>query len=239
MLFPMGGGIGTDGPPTEWALSMRKWVICLWLLLLGLFIAKLVVLDLFGALSMLIVVALGYFVPFGKPPMQQRWIIFWGLMCLFNAVIDLIFGIMHLVQYLNGHYSQTGVVTGGYGRHDDQYREKRQLTPMEEYMIKVALATVIIGLIVPFVEMVCAYVCYKLFKDHPRDYSDDYEDPYSYGGGYGGVGYGGGGGRYGHGGREAGAGGGVYSQGRRSGDGGGGSSFHPFQGSGQRLGGGR
>jgi len=205
---------------------MRKWVICLWLLLVALFIAKIVVLDLFGALSMLIVVALGYFVPFGKPAMQQRWIIFWGIMCAFNAIIDLIFGIMHLVRYLNGQYEHTGIGMGG-GHHNSRYRDPdRKPTPMEEYMVKVALATVIIGLLVPFVEILCAWVCYKLFQDHPREYNNDaYSDPY--GGGYGSAGYGGGGG-------------GAYSQGRRPGGSGGasGPGFQPFQGGGQRLGGG-
>lgn len=236
MLLPIGGGLAQNDSPTEWALSMRKWVICLWIILLGLFVAKIVVLDLFGALSMMIVVGLGYFVPFGTPPMQQRWIIFWGIMCAFNAIIDFIFGIMHMVRYLNGEYTHTGVGMGG-GYHNSYDDPDRKLTPMEKYMVKVALATVIIGLLVPFVEMVCAWVCYKLFKDHPRelrDGFDSYDDPY--GGGYGSAGYrGGGGGGY----RGGGGGGGsANSQNRRPGEGGGG-SFQPFQGSGQRLGGGR
>lgn len=224
----MGGGMGAaQEPPTEWALSMRKWVIVLWLMMLALFIAKIVVLDLFGALSMLIVVGLGYFVPFGKPTMQQRWIIFWGIMCAFNAIIDLIFGIMHLVRYLNGVPPNSGIA-GGYS-HSRVHDADRKPTPMEAYLLKVALATVIIGLLVPFVEILCAWACYKLFKDHPREsFNDDsYSDPY--GGGYGSAGVGGGGG----------GGGSAYSQGRRPGGGGSGGNFHAFQGSGQRLGGGR
>lgn len=225
-------GMGdTSEPPTEWALSMRKWVICLWFLLLSLFIAKCVVLDLFGAFSMLIVVGLGYFVPWGKPTMQQRWIIFWGIMCAFNFFIDLIFGIMHLVQYLNGTHQHP--MGGGYSSHHYQSDPNRKLTPMEEYMVAVALPTVIIGLLVPFVELLIAYVCYKLYKDHPRSaVADPYGSSYGgYGGDYGSAGYGGGGG-----------GGSVYSQGRRPGGGGGGpggNSFQAFQGGGHRLGGGR
>merc|ERR1719214_270779 len=125
----MGMGFETSEPPTEWALSMRKWVICLWVLLLILFIAKCVVLDLFGAFSMLIVVGLGYFVPWGKPPMQQRWIIF--------------FGIMHLIQYLNGVHQHP--LSGNSYAHHEHGGEERKLTPMQEYMVNVALAAVIIG----------------------------------------------------------------------------------------------
>lgn len=225
-------GMGdTSEPPTEWALSMRKWVICLWLLLLSLFIAKCVVLDLFGALSMLIVVALGYFVPWGKPPMQQRWIIFWGIMCAFNFFIDLIFGIMHLVQYLNGTFVHP--MSGGYSHHQHLSDANRKLTPMEKYMEQVALATVIIGICVPFVELIIACVCYKLYQDHPRS---AIADPYGggqyggYPGDYGSAGYGGGGG-----------GGSVYRQGPggRPGGSNGGPGFTAFQGGGHRLGGGR
>merc|ERR1719420_1032678 len=92
-------------------------MICLWILLLALFIGKFVVLDLFGALSMMFVVGVGYFVPWGKPPMQQRWIILWGIICAFNCIFDLVFGIMHLVQYLNGTYGAYSGHYGGYHSH--------------------------------------------------------------------------------------------------------------------------
>lgn len=226
----MGLGGDTSEPPTEWALSMRKWVICLWSLLLGLFIAKCVVLDLFGAFSMLIVVGLGYFVPWGKPPMQQRWIIFWGIMCAFNFFIDLIFGVMHLIQYLNG--THTHPMGGGYNSHHRYQDSDRKLTPMEEYMKQVALASVIIGLCVPLLEFIIAWVCYKLYKEHPRSAM---ADPY---GSYGNAGYGGGG-AYGGTGYGGGGGGSVYQGGSRPGQGSGGQSFQAFQGGGHRLGGGR
>lgn len=228
----MGGMGDTNAPPTEWALTMRKWVICLWLLLLGCFIGKLVVLDLFGAFSMLIVVALGYFVPFGKPAMQQRWIIFWGIMCAFNCIIDLIFGVMHLIQFLNGSYTAMGAMGGGHHQHGGAIADpNRKPTPMETYMIKVALPAVIIGLVVPFVELIIAYACYKLYQDHPRSASDSGSDPYgSSSGGYGGTSNGGGS-AYNQGGRPVGGGG------QRPG--GGGNSFQAFGGSGQRLGGGQ
>merc|ERR1719240_2556976 len=105
---------------------MRKWMICLWVILFLLWIGKLVVLDLFGALGMIFVVGIGYFVPWGSPPMQQRWIIFWGIMCAFNCVLDLVFGIMHLVQYLNGTYHtmggghHSGGMYGHNGHHDGE-----------------------------------------------------------------------------------------------------------------------
>eukprot|EP00746_Dinoflagellata_sp_MGD_P004848 gnl/MRDRNA2_/MRDRNA2_109367_c0_seq1.p1 gnl/MRDRNA2_/MRDRNA2_109367_c0~~gnl/MRDRNA2_/MRDRNA2_109367_c0_seq1.p1 ORF type:complete len:230 (-),score=24.91 gnl/MRDRNA2_/MRDRNA2_109367_c0_seq1:42-731(-) len=229
MLFPMGMGGDTSEPPTEWALSMRKWVICLWIVLLILFVAKCVVLDLFGAFSMIIIVGLGYFVPWGKPPMQQRWIIFWGIMCAFNFFIDLIFAVMHLVQYLNGTHQHP--LSGSQHRYHDP---DRKLTPMEEYMVTVALPSVIIGLCVPFVELIIAWVCYKLYQDHPRS---ALADPYgSYGSGYGSAGYGGGG-PYGSSG--GGGGGSVYQGGNRPGHGSGGQGFQAFQGGGHRLGGGR
>jgi len=218
------------GAPTEWALQMRKWMIVLWVLLLGLLIAKCVVLDFFGAFGMLVVVVLGYVVPFGKPVMQQRWIIFFGLLCAFNCVVDLIFAGMHLMQYLNGTYHNS---LGGYshgGHHGGQagYGQQggmaeggmpRGPTPIEKYMIQVALAAVIIGFCVPFVEFIAAWLSYKLYKDHPR------EEESSLGGGgmYGGQSYGG----------ASNGGGGAYLQPRpqeRQ------ASFQAFGGSGNRLG---
>merc|ERR1719375_356360 len=57
-------------------------------------------------------------------------------------------------------------------------------------MESVALYAVIIGLIVPLVEVLVAWVCWKLFKDHPREeapQNDPYGDPYGYGDGTYGV----------------------------------------------------
>merc|ERR1719424_2691592 len=103
-------------------------------------VGKLAVLDLFGAFNMLFVVVLGYFVPWGKPTMQQRWIICWGIICAFNCIIDLIFGIMHLVQYMNGTYHNPLIGGGGYGH--GQYGHQAQpteQTPIQAYAAKVAL----------------------------------------------------------------------------------------------------
>lgn len=237
MLLPMGGGgMSGDAPPTEWALSMRKWCIVLWVLLFLLFIAKLVVLDFFGGFSMLFVIGLGYFVPWGKPAMQQRWIIMWGIICAFNAMIDLIFGIMHLVQYLNGTYAiyYSKQYSGGHHGYHDPHAVQTATpapTPLEKYMMEVALYAVIIGLLVPVVEIIAAWLCYRLYKEHPRTDSD-YES--SYGGVYGGGGSYGSTGGYG--------GGSVYQQGRgpaggRPSAGPRGPGFTAFQGGGQRLGG--
>lgn len=232
MLRPVGGcDLASNEGPTAWALSMRKWVICLWIVFLGLFIARCVVLDLFGALSMIIVVILGYFVPFGNPPMQQRWVMCWGIFCALNCIVDFIFGLMYLVRYLNGYPAHplgyfAGTTAG------PMQDPNRKFTPMEEYMLKVELAAVIIGLVVPFVEIIIAWVCYKLFKDCSRAaYSESDAfcgDPHS--GFYGSAGHSGGGG----------GGGSVYSHGRRLGGGetrkGSGVAFQPFEGGGQRLG---
>lgn len=227
--------MSASGPPTEWALSMRKWCILLWVCLTLLFIGKFVVLDFFGAFSMLFVVGLGYFVPWGTPPMQQRWIIFWGIICAFNCLIDLVFGIMHLVQYLNGTYATyyAHQYSGGHHYQGEGVAANRKPTAMETYMMEVAVYAVIIGLLVPLFELLTAIVCYKLYKEHPRT-DTDYEQGYGgvYGGGYGSAGHSGGGG-----------GGSVYQQGPQGGGGrplGGqqrGPGFQAFQGGGQRLGG--
>lgn len=239
MLLPTGGGDGlASGPPTEWALSMRKWSIALWLLLLALLIGKVIVLDIFGVFSLLIVVVIGYFVPFGKPPMQQRWIIFWGLMCAFNCILDLIFGVLHLVQYMNGtyrnydnmYYYGNGYYSPASGNQGGAPPMRREPTPMEKWMMKTAFYAVVIGLMVPLVEALVAWLCWALYKDHPQE---------SEGGDWGGAGVGYGAPSYG---ASGGGGGGVYRQGgghhgrgnasaphRNSG-------FQPFQGGGARLG---
>lgn len=230
-----GGGMGPSEPPTEWALSMRKWTICLWVLLVTLLIGKLVVMDFFGALSMLIVVGLGYFVPFGKPPMQQRWIIFWGVLCAFNCVFDLVFACFRCYQYVNGSYGQSG--HSGYGHYGSGYGAHHGApdpnaptvapTPMETWSVKVALYAVIIGFLVPLVELLIAWVCYALYKDHPASQDDAGGSMFGASGAYGGQGYGT------HGG------GSVYQQGRmggRPGPNAAAQHFQSFQGSGQRLG---
>merc|ERR1719378_644199 len=83
---------------------MRKWVILLWLIMVLLLIGKILVLEVFSALSLFLVVALGYLVPFGDPPMQMRWIVLWGVICAVNCIFDFVLGMMHLMMYLNGTY---------------------------------------------------------------------------------------------------------------------------------------
>merc|ERR1719460_3192764 len=53
-------------------------------------------------MGMLVLDSVGYFVPFGNPPMQYVWIICWGMLCTFNGIVDLILGIQYLIRYLNG-----------------------------------------------------------------------------------------------------------------------------------------
>eukprot|EP00746_Dinoflagellata_sp_MGD_P002592 gnl/MRDRNA2_/MRDRNA2_105073_c0_seq1.p1 gnl/MRDRNA2_/MRDRNA2_105073_c0~~gnl/MRDRNA2_/MRDRNA2_105073_c0_seq1.p1 ORF type:complete len:215 (-),score=23.30 gnl/MRDRNA2_/MRDRNA2_105073_c0_seq1:33-677(-) len=154
--------------PTKWALSMRKWVISLWFILLVLFIAKCLVLDVLGVVGMTITVLVGYLVPFGNPPMQLQWIICWGMFSMLNCIMDLILGIMYLVRYLNGmpaHPLSYFASTRMGGMQDENWR-KRKLSSFEEYLEHVVLLNVIVGLVLPFVEIIIAWICYKLFQDN-------------------------------------------------------------------------
>merc|ERR1719160_215147 len=40
------------------------------------------------------------------------------------------------------------------------------LTPMEKYKIKMAWYAIVIGFLLPLVEFITAWLCYKLYKDH-------------------------------------------------------------------------
>merc|ERR1719378_1878638 len=114
---------------------------------------------------MLVVVIVGYFVPFGKPGMSQTWIICWGFICFFNALIDLVLGIIRLVQYTQGHTPGTysgGYHSGGvYGNRNGPTdpNVKHELTPMEKWQVEMALAAVIIALLIPVVELLTAWMC--------------------------------------------------------------------------------
>ena len=132
MLFPFGA---PNESPTEFALQMRKWAICLWILQLLCMIGRFVVLDFMGGITMMLVCIIGYFVPFGKPAMSQRWVICWGFICFFNAIIDLVLGIIRLMQYLNGDV--VGQRAWGMGHHhhgaapvNGKEGAKPELTPM-------------------------------------------------------------------------------------------------------------
>merc|ERR1719161_2611709 len=142
---------------------------------------------------MLLVVILGYLVPFGDPPLQMRWIILWGVICAVNCIFDFVLGIMHLMMYLNGTY-RTFMDQSAYGRRESP--ESHKPTPLEEYMKKVAFYAVCIGLVVPVVELVAAWLCYKLYAD-----ADAQSEQAPLGGGYGGAygAYGGASGGYGRG----------------------------------------
>lgn len=212
----MGGEGFPQEAPTQWALEMRKWTILLWVLLVALLIGKLVVLEVLSCLSILCVVAIGYFVPWGKPPMQQIWIFAWGALCVFNGVMDLIMAIMHYHQYQNGTYGRHRQYYGGYNSGEVQ------LTPMEKYRIKMAFYAIIIGFVLPLVEFIIAWLCYKLHKDHQASHDQEHgrSDPLGFGNSSTGNSYGS-----------------IQSQpgaGRATAPG---NNFHAFQGQGQRLGG--
>merc|ERR1719281_1205579 len=98
------------------------------------------------------------------------------------------------MMYLNGTY-RTFMDHGSYGRYGPP-EENHKPTPLEEYMKKVAFYAICIGLIVPVVELVAAWLCYKLYAD-----ADAQSEQAPLGGGYGGAygAYGGASGGYGRG----------------------------------------
>jgi len=217
----MGGDGFPQEAPTQWALEMRKWTICLWVALVALLIGKLVVLEVLGCLSILCVVAIGYFVPWGKPPMQQLWIVFWGAICAFNCVMDLILAIMHYYQYQNGTYGRPHHHYGnGYGEGEPT------LTPMQKYKIKMALYAIWIGFLLPAVELIVAWLCYRLYKDHQSAHDEEHGSGLNSGYSSGGNNYGAVHSQQQQGPSRAGQAAAARSQG----------NFHAFQGQGQRLG---
>lgn len=223
MLLPLGGDGFPQDVPTQWALEMRKWTIVLWLALMALLIGKLFVLEIFGCLSILCVVAIGYFVPWGKPPMQQIWIIFWGAICAFNCVMDLILAILHYHQYQNGTYGRNRHYYG------NGYNEgEHGMTPMEKWKVKMALYAIIIGFLLPVVEFLVAWLCYRLYKDHQSSHDEEYGrlNHSNYGSSAAGNNYGSLNSQYQQGPSRAGAPAAARDQ----------RSFHAFQGQGVRLG---
>jgi len=155
--------------PTQWALEMRKWTILLWILLLLILIGDLIVLEVFACFSILCVLAIGYWVPWGRPPMQQIWIIFWGFVCAFNCIMDLILAILRYHRYKTGTYGRNRQYYG------NGYNEGEvELTPMEKYKIKMAWYAVVLGFLLPLVELIVAWLCYRLYKDHQNSHDLEY-----------------------------------------------------------------
>merc|ERR1719160_844772 len=141
--------------------------------------------------SMIITVFVGYLVPFGTPAMQQRWIICWGMFSALNSVMDLILGIMYLVRYLFGmpaHPLSYFASTRMGGMQDEKWRN-RKLSPLEEYLNKIVLASVFIGIVLPFVEIIIAWVCYQLFQERPQKLLHAADQGGGHGGLYGSAGY--------------------------------------------------
>merc|ERR1719393_47997 len=117
-------------------------------------------------------------------------------------------------MYYGGGYQHSGPY-GNHGHGPMTPPIKREPTPMEKWLMETALYAIVIGLLVPLVEALAAWLCYALYKDHPR------EDESGSWGGYGAASHG-----------QSGGVGGVRpaaGQTRAAG-------FQPFQGGGARLG---
>lgn len=169
-----------DLPPSEYALSLRPYVMAVVLLqflcLPGRFF------DLLGGLCFLIVCILGYVVVWGKTLMASRWVMCWGMLCFMNAFFDTLFGAVRLMGlYHYGSPSSAGSKDGNGNVNNNQTRQMATmingLPPWVYWWIVVTLIAT------PISEALGAFLSYKLYKDQCAREEGVFEAAYNGGGG--------------------------------------------------------
>eukprot|EP00746_Dinoflagellata_sp_MGD_P010630 gnl/MRDRNA2_/MRDRNA2_121994_c0_seq1.p1 gnl/MRDRNA2_/MRDRNA2_121994_c0~~gnl/MRDRNA2_/MRDRNA2_121994_c0_seq1.p1 ORF type:complete len:225 (-),score=30.12 gnl/MRDRNA2_/MRDRNA2_121994_c0_seq1:171-845(-) len=156
--------------PSEWLLSMRRLAIFLWFSLLVFLVAKAAILDICGAVSLAILMLVGYAVPFGSQQLKVLNSIRYGAASLFFCGTDTVVGILHIIHWSNGwdsYYPLVGFVTPGWP-HEIPPEKLKQQSILGKYLSAMSLFAVVVSILLPILEACISFHCYKIYKEQRR-----------------------------------------------------------------------
>lgn len=93
------------GPPTDYCLKMRKWIIGLVFVMIATVFGRCLVGDVVGGLCQMCVAFIGYAIAFGEPVCQVKWIWMFTFFCFLNAGFDLGLAMVRTVHVYK-HYKE-------------------------------------------------------------------------------------------------------------------------------------
>lgn len=156
--------------PSEWLISMGRLAIFLWFFLLVFLVAKAVILDICGAVSLAILMMIGYAVPFGSQQLKVINTIRYGAASLFFCGTDTVVGILHIMHWANGwdsYYPLVGFVTPGWP-HEVPPEKVKQQSNLGKYLSAMSLFAVVVSILLPILEFVISFHCYTIYKEQRR-----------------------------------------------------------------------
>lgn len=149
---------------------MRRVQIFLWCLVIVFFLAKCAILDVMSAFSLVILLLVGYYVPFGSEPMKQLAVMRYGGVAILFGGADLVVCVLHIHTFVNGWDSYVplvGYVKAGWP-HEVSSLEAQKQSHVQRYLTTMSFFAVIVSVLLPILEFTIAYHCYTIYKEKRR-----------------------------------------------------------------------
>lgn len=127
-----------SGPPSAFALSMRPWLLAVFLLFIPVAVARFIVVDVIGGIFLLLTAGIGWYALKGS--MDISWLLCLAIILFMNGIFD---AIILAARASDTHYPLFG-----------------EKLPVETNVVHGLLC---IG---PLVEMVSALICWRIYRDH-------------------------------------------------------------------------
>eukprot|EP00440_Ansanella_granifera_P006524 gb/GFBE01007073.1/.p1 GENE.gb/GFBE01007073.1/~~gb/GFBE01007073.1/.p1 ORF type:complete len:194 (+),score=27.49 gb/GFBE01007073.1/:1-582(+) len=138
MVFMYGSLDAYSGPPTPFALRMRPWLVAVFALLALVAVARLALLDVTGGFFLVLAVLMGYLAI--RKGMNIAWLLCLAMILFLNAILD---GFLVVALGMRTHWTLFS---------------SKQAWPMLAARVLITLG--------PILELVGAWICWDVYKDH-------------------------------------------------------------------------